>query len=219
MSYKSNIVKKPWGYEYLVYENNEVAIWFLFIKKFHSTSLHCHPKKTTGLILLDGEIEISHLNHVNTLIRGSKMMIRKGLFHSTKALSEKGAFLFEIETPVDKHDLVRFKDSYGREGKPYEDSRFEIPKLDECLWINNDPKDYLFSNCILSVKKIKKIDSFLEIDENFNVMFLSGGLQSDDAQFVAGPGDIVKSKTIKELTEIFKKVDPETLIMTITPHG
>ena len=58
MSYDSTIVKKPWGYEYLAYENNHVALWLLYIKHTHSTSLHCHPNKTTGLILLDGEAEV-----------------------------------------------------------------------------------------------------------------------------------------------------------------
>ena len=26
----------------------------------------------------------------------------------------------ELETPVNKNDLVRYKDNYGRENKPYE---------------------------------------------------------------------------------------------------
>ena len=44
-NYDINVVKKPWGYEYLAYENEHVALWFLHIKHTHSTSLHCHPKK------------------------------------------------------------------------------------------------------------------------------------------------------------------------------
>ena len=50
----------------------------------------------------------------------SKIMIRPGLFHSTKCLSKDGCILLEIESPIDKNDLVRFKDQYGREQKPYE---------------------------------------------------------------------------------------------------
>jgi hypothetical protein len=48
-------------------------------------------------------------------------------------LSSSGTFLFEIETPNNKLDLVRFKDNYGREGKPYEDDSFEYPKQNDCL--------------------------------------------------------------------------------------
>ena len=58
MNYNDIKVKKPWGYEYLVYENQEVALWYLYIKDKHSTSMHCHPNKTTGLILLDGRATI-----------------------------------------------------------------------------------------------------------------------------------------------------------------
>ena len=31
MPYEKTIVKKPWGYEYLVYQNDKVALWFLYI--------------------------------------------------------------------------------------------------------------------------------------------------------------------------------------------
>jgi mannose-6-phosphate isomerase-like protein (cupin superfamily) len=215
----NNIVKKPWGYEYLAYENKDVALWFLYIKPTHATSLHCHPNKTTGLILLDGKAEVSFLNSSNVLDPTNKVMIRKGLFHSTKAISEKGAFVFEIETPVDKQDLVRFKDSYGREGKPYEDESFEMPKAEDCLWINDETKDYNFSNCILSVKNITDISQFIEIEDKYNVMFLKGGLQADYGQNVAGPGDVVSASLIKKLTDVFTKVDPQTLIMIIKRNG
>lgn len=215
MSYETTIVKKPWGYEYLAYENEHVALWFLYIKHTHSTSLHCHPKKTTGLVLLDGQAEVSFFNHTNKLTPGSKVMIRKGLFHSTKATDEKGAFVFEIETPVDKQDLVRFRDSYGREGKPYEDSTHEMPKVEDCLWITDEPKDYNFANCILSVKNITDVSMFNEIENKYNVMFLKGGLQADYGQNVASPGDVVVASTIKQLTEVFTKVDPQTLVMII----
>jgi mannose-6-phosphate isomerase-like protein (cupin superfamily) len=212
-NYNTNIVKKPWGYEYLAYENDNVALWFLYIKHTHSTSLHCHPKKTTGLILLDGKAEVSFLNSSTILNPTNKVMIRKGLFHSTKATDERGAWVFEIETPVDKQDLVRFRDSYGREGKPYEDSTHEIPKAEDCLWIEESSKTYSFANCLLEVKNINNIEELLDIEDNLNIMFLKGGLLADYDQKVAGPGDIVISSTIKQLTEVFTKISPNTLIM------
>jgi mannose-6-phosphate isomerase-like protein (cupin superfamily) len=217
-NYNNNIVKKPWGYEYLVYENQDVALWFLYIKPEHSTSLHCHPKKTTGLVLLDGEAEVSFVNNNNKLKPGSKVMIRKGLFHSTKATNEKGAYIFEIETPVNKQDLVRFKDNYGRENKPYEDETFEIPKVEDCLWIN-ESKDYNFANCILSVQNTNDVSSFLNIEDSYNIMFLEGGILSDNNQYVAGPGDVVNANTVKQLTEVFKKIDFKTIIMIIKPNN
>ena len=99
MPYEKTVVSKPWGYEYLAYQNDKVALWFLYIGHNHQTSMHCHPNKTTGLILLDGEAQISFLGDKFDLKPVSKTMIRKGLFHSTKATSESGAYVFEIETP------------------------------------------------------------------------------------------------------------------------
>ena len=48
--YSKVIVKKPWGYEYLVFENEFVAIWMLHIVRKRKTSMHCHPQKRTSLI-------------------------------------------------------------------------------------------------------------------------------------------------------------------------
>ena len=46
------VVNKPWGYEYLMFQNTNVAIWMLYIKKGHSTSMHCHLKKKTSIVLI-----------------------------------------------------------------------------------------------------------------------------------------------------------------------
>ena len=46
--------RKPWGCEFLAYENDNVAIWHLLIDPWAETSLHCHPNKKTGLIVLEG---------------------------------------------------------------------------------------------------------------------------------------------------------------------
>jgi len=217
MRYQNNVVKKPWGYEYLAYENDECALWFLYIKEDQRTSMHCHPKKTTGLVLLDGEAVVSFLNNENILTPVTKIMIRKGLFHSTRASSEKGAYVFEVETPVDKYDLVRLKDSYGREGKPYEDSSHDYPKENECLWIENPSKGnsniYNFANCRLTVKNVLSVDEFSKIDDDVNIMFLQGGIITGYGINVAGAGDVVSSTVIKELITVFKGVKEDTIVM------
>tara|TARA_R100001443_G_scaffold65272_1_gene74601 strand:- start:6892 stop:7554 length:663 start_codon:yes stop_codon:yes gene_type:complete len=215
MSYDKTIVKKPWGYEYLAYENDKVGLWFLYIAKDQQTSMHCHPNKTTGLVLLDGEVEVSFLGNSNKLKPVSKTMIRKGLFHSTKATSENGAFVFEIETPVDKHDLVRLEDKYGREGKPYEDSTFETPKQEDCLWIEDKAADYNFANCNIKVEKISDIDVLNQKEDDENIMFLDGGILTDDKFWVVQAGDIVSGKIVKKLIKLFPTIDNNTMFMTI----
>jgi len=215
MSYDKTIVKKPWGYEYLAYENDKVGLWFLYIAKDQQTSMHCHPNKTTGLVLLDGEVEVSFLGNSNKLKPVSKTMIRKGLFHSTKATSENGAFVFEIETPVDKHDLVRLEDKYGREGKPYEDSTFETPKQEDCLWIEDKAADYNFANCNIKVEKVNDIEVLNTKQDDENIMFLDGGIMTKNGDMVAQAGDIVSGKIVKKLIKLFPTIDNNTMFMTI----
>tara|TARA_R100000951_G_scaffold116779_2_gene130718 strand:- start:1037 stop:1708 length:672 start_codon:yes stop_codon:yes gene_type:complete len=217
MRYEGSIVKKPWGYEYLVYENDECALWYLHIEKGESTSMHCHPKKTTGLANLNGKVVVSFLNNENRLEPIKKIMIRKGLFHSTRAISPNGADIFEIETPVDKHDLVRLKDFYGREGKPYEDSSHDYPKEEECLWIS-DPKKgetkvYNFCNSILTVKNILSTQELQNFNDEVNIMFLKGALVTEYGINVAGAGDIVSSKVLKQLANVFTSLKEDTIIM------
>jgi mannose-6-phosphate isomerase-like protein (cupin superfamily) len=118
--YRGLVVNKPWGYEYLLFENESVAIWILHLKAGESTSLHCHPQKKTSLIVLSGEVQVSTLSDSFSFKQKEGLIIDKGVFHSSKALSPDGLFLMEIETPPNKTDLVRLKDEYGRQGKGYE---------------------------------------------------------------------------------------------------
>lgn len=225
MSYESTTVKKPWGYEYLAYENDQVGLWFLHIDKGQSTSMHCHPKKTTGLVLLDGKAEVSFLADKRQLESLSKVMIRRGLFHSTKALSDEGASVFEIETPKDKHDLVRLSDSYGRASKAYEDSSFESTKTQECLWIKEPPKGesiaYNFANCNLLVENISSIEVINKKEDTDLIVFLKGGLVRaiDGANhLVTMPGDVGYAGIIKQVSRQLDGIVSETLTMTITKN-
>ena len=218
--YKNVIVNKPWGYEYLAYENEHVGLWFLHIEKNQQTSLHCHPKKDTGLIVLDGTVDVSFLNDINRLVAGRKIMIRKGLFHSTKALSEGGANIFEIETPKLKHDLVRLEDKYGRKAKPYEGKSSEEEKTRECIFFKdpkkNEKNTYIFSNCKIFVESITNKDSFMKIEDHENIMFLNGGILTDQKDIlVASPGDVIAAQIVKRLLGTFDKVHPNTTIMII----
>jgi len=118
--YKGKVVIKPWGYEFLMFENDSVAIWFLHIKKDHSTSMHCHPSKRTALTLLSGKAFCNTFRHRNFLSASDSLIIDAAVFHSTKALSLDGISLIEVETPPIKLDLCRLEDSYGRENCGYE---------------------------------------------------------------------------------------------------
>lgn len=221
-NHNTNIVKKPWGYEYLVYQNEHVALWFLYIAAGQSTSMHCHPKKTTGLVLLDGEAELSFLADKRELKSLDKVMIRRGLFHSTKAISSSGAFVFEIETPVDKQDLVRLNDLYGRASKPYEDDTFEELKTSECLWIDGSNSTYDFANCTLNVSNVSSIDEINNKKDDDLIVFLKGGLIRNIngvSHCVTIPGDVGFGKIIKQVSNQLDGVSSETVILTINKHN
>lgn len=119
-SYRDRVVLKPWGHEFLVFENEHVAIWFLHIKEAFATSMHCHPGKRTSLILLAGRAFCNTLNHRIFLDAADAAVFEKGVFHSTKAQSAEGIDLIEVETPPQKTDLVRLNDGYGRQTMGYE---------------------------------------------------------------------------------------------------
>ena len=92
----------------------------LHIKEGKSTSLHCHVKKRTSLIVIEGNVVCSTLEDRFRLSALDAVVLEAGAFHGTLATSVGGAFVLEVETPVMKHDLVRLKDSFGRQGAGYE---------------------------------------------------------------------------------------------------
>lgn len=118
--YKGIVVNKPWGYEYLMYENQYVAIWILYLKHNNGTSMHCHPNKKTCYIVLSGIVKCLTLEGWMVREAGDGLIIDEGVFHCTRVVSEPGAMLMEIESPPNKKDLVRLKDEYGRENQGYE---------------------------------------------------------------------------------------------------
>jgi mannose-6-phosphate isomerase-like protein (cupin superfamily) len=204
--YRNVVVNKPWGYEYLMYQNDSMALWCLFLKSEAQTSLHCHPKKKTGLILLQGDARVSFLNDWIDLKPLAKLMIREGLFHSTRSESPDGTVLIEAETPCDKENLVRLSDEYGRREMPYEgkDSMMPIP---EDLLRLDDPteteRSYSLCGCSLSVERIGSESRLEERPSTDIVVILEGGLVSQEGEQVLGPADVVSFDTLSRLSQSF----------------
>lgn len=219
VNHQNNIVKKPWGYEYLVYQNEEVALWYLHVKAGESTSMHCHPKKTTGLILLNGEAELCFLADSRKLKGLAKVMIRRGLFHQTKAITDID--MFEIETPNDKGDLVRLKDNYGRENKAYEGEEFETPKTQNCYEINELTETGFkqFSKCLIWVTKLNRLNDIKDIEDGEVVVFLKGGMvrkiEGED-HLVTIPGDVGHGQILKQIAPHLDGVQDPTYVMLIS---
>ena len=118
-----NYVPKPWGREYLCWESKDCAIWLLEIKSHYSTSFHCHAEKNTGLVILDGEVNLELINSSFLLKRLDKINIFRGRFHKSTAASNADAVILEVEAPVNKGDLIRWNDDNGRKNSNYEEER------------------------------------------------------------------------------------------------
>ena len=212
-SYDNRVVAKPWGNEYVVYRNsNKLSVTLLNIDYNKKTSLHCHPTKKTGFIVLSGKalIQLGLWRATSKHFKSpSKLMIRTGLFHSIKAVSKKGVCALEFETPVNKKDLVRFKDSYGREKKPYEGKEFTKKTSNNAVVFKKTKKKivqkYVFDN---------KVELSMETHKNFKLLnkekmqtifaILDGQVIDKHNRSVLSYGDIIKTGTLKKLSEVFK---------------
>lgn len=190
LDYNNSIVLKPWGYEYLAFENDNVAIWMLHISRTQKTSMHSHPNKTTALVLLNGEkAKISSMNNDYLLKESDCLMIDKSAFHQTEAISDienipmsqNGIWVMEIESPVDKSDLVRLKDNYGRVNSAYEGISNIISSPVEHLrlsYAKDDFKEFHFFNQKLTMVKSSK--NLLKIyNEKANIFLIKHNDKND----------------------------------------
>ena len=217
MLYDDVVVAKPWGKEYLCYRNKNVAIWFLHIEKDQQTSMHCHPNKNTGFVVLEGEVELSLLRNTIPLKALDKIHIFRSRFHSTKAISDGGAFIFEVETPEDKDDLVRLEDAYGREKTPYEGKNFHTPRTEDCLMIPDaevKPKPFMFQSCEISHLKLVKTD-LLDRKEEELFIITDGGIVTQKNQNIVWPGDVIDGKSLSRLLNSFQLHASTTMIRIV----
>ncbi len=200
------VVKKPWGFEYLCYRNENLAIWLLNIDPERQTSMHCHPKKNTGFIVLRGTVQLSFLNNSVTLCELDKIHIFKSRFHASKAISNCAAVVLEIESPEDKHDLVRLHDISGRDNSEYETKEHYTQKVGNELWLP-DPSDDGDEQQIFN-KKIGHLFANVDWlnkkqDQNLKLIITAGSLQASQDQKILNPGDVIDIKTLATLCAKF----------------
>lgn len=199
LPYHNAIVKKPWGYEYLAFENEYVAIWILHIIRKRRTSMHCHPRKKTGLILLSGSATFRHQNGSIELQALDGVVIDKGTFHLTEAtsslpmvpISENGIWVMEIESPPLKTDLVRIGDEYGRAGVSYEGISQMVFNPSHCLTLEEplEPQRAVqqkFFNNLFTVTKGRLPDV---ADKNALVSIIGSGGDICSSSLVIGDLD------------------------------
>ena len=199
-------VPKPWGREYLCWNSRSTAIWALELDSQKSTSFHCHCRKNTGLIVLSGQVSVELLSAKFDLCALEKINIFQRRFHKSTSVSPQGSVMLEIESPVEKEDLVRWSDSHGRTDSRYESERKSFGKQENFLD---------FNECQINKVPIKKYGlefwigdsssfNFTGDDENNLIVPLEGGLMHErESDLVVGPGDVLTLKVFKLLFENF----------------
>jgi quercetin dioxygenase-like cupin family protein len=218
--YRNVVVRKPWGEEYLCYQNEELAIWLLHIKEGCATSFHCHPNKNTGFIVLGGSVLLSFMRNQVVLNALEKIHIFRARFHSSRALSKGGAFVMEIETPEDKRDLVRLEDQYGRQGLSYEGVEHERPKDSACFWLEepNVLKDtganeiQQIAQAKLEHIKPQGKDELFGFPEDTSFVVTRGGVFAEEEKKLLSPGDIIDGASLQRLLQSFHLIEGSTFI-------
>ena len=216
--YSQIIVRKPWGYEYLIFENKDVAVWILHIKSKYQTSMHCHTQKKTSLIVLKGSVLSKNLDNKYLRDKGQAVLIDKQVFHSTFNHTGKSAIIMEIESPNNKHDLLRLKDPYGRVLKGYEKkgsfsvntNNFNYISLkSENTYHNSTKKIENTSITFIKILNYLEFAEFVKLNHNENalVSILSG-------EIFIGKKKYTHADTL-ELSFVFNKLDQVILRKSI----
>lgn len=135
---------------------------------------------------------MSFLGGSNLLFPGQKRMIHRGVWHRTDSCNAEALDLLEVETPSDKHDLIRLDDAYGRAGKPYEgDDAVE----------DSEPVDL---DAGITIGRYRLSTNWLPGSEPRVAVFLSGGIVAEKVGVqVLGPGDVVTANQLGKLASQF----------------
>lgn len=223
--YRGKVVMKPWGYEFLIFQNEHVAAWYLHLRPGHATSLHCHPGKKTSLTILSGEALCSTFQQRLRLTGIDSIMIEKGVFHSTKALSDDGIRLIEIESPPCKVDLVRLNDGYGRQARGYEGLSEMVPAdpaIHRYFYFDepsgSEKRSFQADDCEIELARYGGREDFLGQFSPDPAKFccaFRGSIEDAAGNAVLALGDLQKGDFLAGKAGL--KIAGELLLMTIGP--
>jgi rfaE bifunctional protein nucleotidyltransferase chain/domain len=191
-NYANKLYKKPWGNEYLAYQNTEIGIWVLKVNKGMETSVHCHFKKDTLLICLSGSFKINLYDSFRILNPIECLYIPREVFHGIHAYGDN-CVLMEIELYTDtikytdKNDLLRLRDVFNRDKNRYETSITEEDD-ENCKNMNfHEEYKYVITHTEVYIMKLNNINN----DEryklrNSKIFLLEGIIYNDNKRITAG---------------------------------
>ncbi len=114
-------VFKQWGFEYpLCFNPMRGAAWMMHMYANHKSSFHCHSKKISIILILEGSCLVETKGHNPRMFyEGDIAIFDKKVFHSEGA-GPKGCKILQLESSCDKTDALRLSDDFGKVGLPYE---------------------------------------------------------------------------------------------------
>ena len=189
INYENKINDKPWGKEYIAFQNEKIGIWILQINKDQETSLHCHFKKDTILIPLVNSFKINLFDSFRIINIFESLYVPRNTFHGLHSYADDSIIMeIEIYTDqvdyTDKNDLLRIKDIYGRDKTSYESSITErIPYENEAMSFHSIGT-YNIGNTQVSVMKINRFDDIKTIYNR--IILLEGVLFSNGNIITSG---------------------------------
>jgi rfaE bifunctional protein nucleotidyltransferase chain/domain len=203
IDYHNKVNEKPWGKEYLAYQNTRIGIWILHINRDQETSLHCHFKKDTILIPLFGCFKINLFNSYRILNLFDCLYVPLNTFHGLHSYTDNG-IIMEIEiytekvTYTDKNDLLRIKDIYNRDKNTYESSVTERDSNPDESMNFNCPNNYDINNTKVSILKVSDLS---EIQNKYDKVVLLDGVVYSDGKRITSGSFINLNEELSLLTE------------------
>lgn len=215
------VVRKAWGKEHLVFENDIVSCWYLKINRGKETSHHMHRSKETAMILLAGDAHLTEgLNKARPMRALDKSRFSRRFYHRHSAITD--CHLLEIETPVDKLDVHRFKDAYGREGKPYESAESYEPLTDADPVFDKTNTMRVGGAHLKIVEFIngQAFSAWAKKQKAWNlVVILRGSLRSPQSVEVTIPGDVLWTHNLPDLLNVTNPDDNMQVILVWREDG
>ena len=197
VSYLNKVCVKPWGYEFLVHQSPTIGIWCLTLHAGHKTSLHCHFKKDTWIVVLEGCAKVQFSHETQILHPMDAILIPKYTFHGLGTYASSTTIL-EIEVFADsvhfsdKNDLLRLDDSYKRKAVGYESSvQVVTTGLDAYTHFTLDSNHGKWCQRI-TVSSQKELQSLSQQQRTF---LLSGVARSGTSYLK--PGSLIDSATLQ----------------------
>jgi D-lyxose ketol-isomerase len=110
-------VKKVWGREIWLTNNDDYCAKYLELKPGYKCSLHCHPIKHETFFVLEGTVILittvsdTWPRRIHILGPGDNFDITPNLYHSFQTLAGDRAIILEVSTKHDDLDVVRLEES------------------------------------------------------------------------------------------------------------